>query len=336
MENNVQKTSTPPAAAIIRHSFSRPAKMNWIWPLMVMSLVLAAFYALRCALTDAALPFTVTSVTGYSIIVITLTLFAEVFPAVSLSEGFSERITGAYTGFGALILSFLSGVPIMMISIALYNFTAWFDLRLTGKSVYPVFFHYGQIATASGNILVFLSDCIIPGLGAAIFFFGFMWTRFRSTDTRKAAIVISLAYMLYSLNFTAAMSFLVTGVWCCYLRKRMHNIWGPFLCIVGSSLSEYLLPETLSRIDIFGISTYADISATYFYSSLPAFFMGVVLLLFFIRIFDSFAGSVRYEIDESVYDTTIPPFERSINLALITTALIFIVLWILVIKGVHL
>lgn len=332
MSENKENT---PALAIIKHNFGKPAVMTWGWPLMVISILTLAFLGLRSILKAPEMLFPATSVAGCSALMILMTLCVLVFPAVLFSRGIEDRITGHYTGIGTLLLAFISGVPLMMIRIPLYNTVAWATLRLTGKSVFPVFFHLDP-DTNYGIALSILADTVIPAFGVALFFFGFLWTRFRSTDRLKALIVITAAYVLISMDFTSILAIAAAGAWCSFLRARTHNMWAPFLCLISMNLSEMLLPGTLSRIDIYEVQTYADIGSTYFYSSLPSFFMGMVLILFFIRVLDSFSISVRHEVTGTEYDDTIPAFDKSINLSLLLTIAVFITVWVLIFKGVYL
>ena len=324
-----------PALAILKHNFGRPHVMTWGWAVMLMSLITLAVFGLRCFLNDPDFLFPATSIVGCSALLILETLCVLVFPAVLCSRGIEDQTGGYYTGIGTLILSLISGIPLMMIRIPLYNIMAWVTLRLGGKSVYPVFFHSDPTSNYA-TALTILSDNIIPAFGIALFFFGFLWTRFKSTDRFQAYVVITAVFVLFSMDYTSVLALIATGIWCCYLRSRVHNMWGPFLCLISMKLSEMLLPGTLSRIDIFEVQTYADIGSTYFYSSLPSFFMGMVLILFFIRMLDSFSISVRHEITGSEYDESIPAFDKSINLSLLLTLAAFITLWVLILKGVYL
>ena len=320
---------------ILKKNFGRPQVMTWGWPLMILSLCTALFFGLRCLLKDPDLLFPATSIIGCSVILILETLCALVFPAVLFSRGFEDRPVGHYTGAGTLILSFISGVPLMMIRIPLYNLMAYLTLRFSRSSIFPLFFH-SEPASKYGIILSILCDTVIPAFGMSLYFFGFLWSRFKSTDRIKAITIITIAYVLYSMNFTSALEIAAAGVWCCFLRSRVHNMWAPFLCLISMDLSEMLMPDTLARIDLFSIQTYADIGSTYFYASLPAFFMGMVLIFFFIRVLDSFAFSVRHEITGSEYDDTIPAFDKSINLSLLSAIVVFAVVWILLLEGVWL
>ncbi len=321
--------------ALIKHNFGRPSVMTWGWPLMIMAIGTGIIYALRCLFKDPEFLFPATSLAGCSVFMILGTLIALVFPAVFCGRDMADRPVGHYTGIGTLILAFFSGIPLMMIRVPLYNIMSWTTLRFSGSSVLPVFFHSAP-GSAYGTVLAILSDIIIPSFGASLFFFGLMFMRFKSTDRLKAYVVITIFFVLYSLDYTSILATAAAGIWCCYLRSRVHNMWAPFLCLLSMKLAEMYLPDSLSKIDIFTVQTHSDVGSTFFYSSLPSFFMGLVLLLFFIRVLDSFAISVRHEITGSEDDEYIPPFDKSINLSLLLTLAVFITIWILMFKGVHL
>ncbi|MCR5593950.1 MAG: hypothetical protein K6F79_09430 [Saccharofermentans sp.] len=321
--------------SILKHNFGRPSVMTWGWPLMWLSLMTFVFFGFRCLLKNAPITFGVTTIVGCSVFLILEAMCILVLPVAALSTGFDDRILGRYTGVGALLLSVISGIPLMMLKVSLYNIASWITLRICERSVFPVFFH-NEPETVYGKVLTLLSDSVIPAFGIALFFYGLLWSRFISTDRFRACVIITAAFVLFKMDFTSAAAFTATGIWCFYLRTRVHNIWAPFLCLVSADIAELFLPQSLSKIDIFSVQTYADIGTTYFYSSIPAFFMGMVLLLFFIRVLDSFSISLRHEIHDDEYDDTIPAFDKSINLSLILTIAVFITIWVLIIQGVHL
>lgn len=320
----------------IKYNFGKPKEMTWGWPLMLMSALLAVVYASICALKNFDLPIAVTSVVGYSSLILILTVVVYVFPAIVLSQNFQHDLSGKYTGIGALLLAFLSGVPIMMINVAAYNLSAWITLVLNDRSIYPVFFSFGGGQEISTIVLKLFSETILSSFGLSLFFFGLLWSRFKSTDRKAAILIVSLSFALSSLDFTSVLGLIIVGVWCCFLRSRIHNIWAPFLCLISVKLSEFLLPDTLSKIDIFSVQTHADIESTFFYSSLTACFMGFLLIQFFIRVLNNFAITVKHEFDEETTNATIPPFDKSIRLSLVLAVVIIITLWVLTIKGVHL
>ncbi len=333
MEN---KDSAKRITSFLKHNFGKPEKMTWGWALMFMSMLLALVYAFVCIIKDFELPIAFTSVVGYSCMMLIMSVVVFVFPAFVLSQDFQLDVPGKYTGVGVLLLSLLSGVPLMMINVSLYNLSAWMTLVLNSKSIFPVFFIYGGGSEISTTILRLFSETVIPSFGAAIFFFGLLWSRFKSTERIPAYIVISLAFALTSLDFTSVLGLIVVGVWCGFLRSRAHNIWAPFVCLISLKLSEFLLPGVLSKIDIFTVQTHADIDSTFLYSSLTAFCMGFLLLQFFIRVLNIFENYAKYEFDVEAQDATIPPFDKSVRLSLVLAIVIVITIWVLIIKGVHL
>ncbi|MCQ2515618.1 MAG: hypothetical protein MJ094_01985 [Saccharofermentans sp.] len=320
----------------LKHNFGKPEQMTWGWALMVMFALLALVYASICALKSIELPIAVTSIVGYSSLMLIITALVYVFPALMLSQDFQLKVPGKYTGVGVLLLSLLSGIPLMMINVALYNLSAWLTLVLNDKSIYPVFFSFGGGSELTTIALKLFSQTVIPAFGAAIFFFGLLWSRFKSTERTAAIVVISLSFALSSLDFTSVLGLIVVGIWCCFLRSRAHNIWAPFVCLISLKVSEYLFPGILAKIDIFNVQTYADIDSTFFYSSLTACFMGYLLLQFFIRVLNNFENYVKHEFDDETENATIPPFDKSIRLSLVLALGIIITLWVLTIKGVHL
>lgn len=322
--------------SFLKYSFSKPANITWGWILMVMSILLGVIYASICVLKSFELPIAVTSVAGYACLTLIVTAVVYVFPSFVLSQDFAVKITGKYTGVGAILLSFLSGVPLMMMNVAAYNFSVWATLVLNNKSIYPVFFSFGGDNSIIAMILKIFSDTVVSSFGLSIFFFGLLWSRFKSTERTAAIVVISLSFALSSLDFASVLGLIGVGVWCCFLRSRVHNIYAPFACLISLKLSEFLLPDTLCKIDIFSVQTHADIDSTFFYSSLTALFMGLLLIQFFIRVLNNFENYVKHEIDTEAENATIPPFDNNIRLSLVLAIVVFIVIWVLTIKGVHL
>jgi len=333
MEN---KNSTKKNGSFIQYNFGKPEPMTWGWALMAMSALLALVYISICFLNNFEMPIAVTSVAGYSCLMLIITAVVYVFPSLVLSQDFQTQVTGKYTGVGALLLALLSGVPLMMINVAVYNLSAWLTLILNDKSIFPVFFSFGGGSEVITIVLKLFSDTVVSSFGAAIFFFGLLWSRFKSSDRTAAVVIISLSFALSNLDFTSFLGLIIVGVWCCFLRSHIHNVWAPFLCLISLKLSEYALPDTLSKVDIFSVQTHSDIDSTFFYSSLTAFFMGFLLLQFFIRVLNNFENYVKHEFDEESENATIPPFDKSIRLSLVLAVIVILTLWTLTIKGVHL
>ena len=303
---------------------------------MVSSILTALLFVIRILLKYTGSPIPATSLIGYSVLEILLILIALMLPSAVLSRDLTERTIGSFTGTGPLLLAFFSGIPVMLITTALYNFSAWIILRVGSKMLFPIFFCHPDSSATLVKILEIMSDTVIPAAGASFFFFGLLWSRFRSKERFVGYIIIAGAYMLFSMNPVSAVGLFITGWWCSFLRTKTGNIAGPFLCLIASRLSEFLFTGTLSKVDILSIQTYSDIDPVYFYSSLPAAFMGVILISFFMKSLDSFHDSYVDEEEETELDTSIPSFDKGINLTIIVSGTVFLVIWILMCKGVHL
>ncbi|MBQ4271284.1 MAG: hypothetical protein II718_05620 [Clostridiales bacterium] len=326
----------PEFSVLMKYHFGKPQAMTWSYPIMVMTILLTLFYVIRCFLPsdEAAIP--ATSLIGFSIFVPIVTIFCLVLPSLYLLRGQYDMLVGRYAGVGVLVTSCLSGVPLMLISTSLYNLFAWLWLHTGASMVYPAFLYFGGTASTSARILSVLTDTVIPGFGASMFFFGVLWSRFRSKERMVGYIIIGLTYALYGLDLINFPSLFIIGFWCAFLRSKSMSIFGPFLCLVGCRITDFFLAGTLSKVDIMTTVAYSDIDATYLYASLPSLFIGFILLSFFMRILNDFNSSYVTKEEDGEDDSRIPSFDRGINLSIVLSAVLMLVLWVMLFKGVHL
>ncbi|MCQ2528059.1 MAG: hypothetical protein MJ108_02945 [Saccharofermentans sp.] len=319
----------------LKYHFGKPQSMTWSFLLLISSIFTALFFALKCTLGNMDLKVPTTSLVGYSIFMPLFILFALVLPALLLNDGDTSALTGNYTGTGILVISFLSGLPVMLLSTVLYNIVTWLFLKAGSKIYYPAFFFYGGTETKIGTTLAIISDTVIPAFGICIFFFGLLWSRFRFSQKRLAYFIIILAYTLFSMDILGILSSLLVGWWCCRLRDKTDGVYAPFLCLLSSRICTLLFSGTLPKINIFTIQTYSDIPSSFFYAALPSTFIAIILLAYFMRLFDDYyykyMGSDVPADDESIPSTTI-----NLNFGLIVSMLIMISIWIFMFKGAHL
>ncbi|MCR5615933.1 MAG: hypothetical protein K6F45_07175 [Saccharofermentans sp.] len=323
-------------------SFGVPDPMNWGYPVMFAALgSLLCFVIFRAAY--AILPYASTSLLGYSFSSIIFTLIVFAAPAVFLSRRDPVSISGHYTGIGVLLLAFLSGAPLYLIRTALQNVTVFLWMRAGNSVVFPFLFCYTDDHTPIVLALELLTDTVIPAFGAALFFYGIVWSSVRPKDRRLAMIIIPVLYALFTLDLNAFFGALVTGWWLCVLRKNIENIWGPILCLIGSRLTGIIMSTVLAPADITTLITYQDIAVSYFYAAGPAIVVGAILLLFFTKTL----GEFNFTYNNSIYgdvldadfreerDRTCPPALSGFNIALAVGVIIMIVMWVLMVKGVR-
>lgn len=302
---------------------------------MALAIMTGLFYTLRVLANGESFPFAPTSLIGFTVFSLLMTFVALLLPGFLLAGGITDQVIGRYSGAGSLILSFCSGIPLMMVTTSVYNFSSWLLLRMGNNVVFPAFFYHGGTESKAGYALAILADTVIPAAGACVFFFGLMWSRFRSKEKFAGYIIIAAAYMLYSMDFFGAAAVFFTGWWCSFLRTKTGNIFGPFLALVASRLSVFLFGDTLTKIDILVVQTYSDIDPTFFYASLPALFIGLILIAFFMKSLNAFHDSYSDNEEDGIYDKVIPAFDKGFNLTIVTAGIIFATLWIMLIKGVH-
>lgn len=318
----------------LKYHFGKPQSMTWSFLLFISSIFTALFFAMKCVLGDMELKIPTTSLVGFSIFMPIFIFFALIFPALLLNEGKTSALTGNYTGAGILIVAFLSGLPIMLLSTVLYNIVTWIFLRLGSKIYYPAFFFYGGTETKLGMSLAIISDTVIPAFGMCIFFFGLLWSRFRYSQKKLAYCVVVTAYVLFTMDIMGFLAAILVGWWCCRLRDKTDGVYAPFLCLLSSRICTIIFKTTLPKINIFSIQTYSDIPSSFFYAALPSTFIAIILLGYFMRLFDDYyykyMGSEVPNDDESIPSTTV-----NLNFGLITAMLIMTILWILIYKGVH-
>ena len=292
-------------------SFRVPNPMNWGYPVLFASLgTILCFFIFRAAYSF--LPYTSSSLVGYSFSSLIFTLIVFAAPAVFLARRFNVSISGHYTGIGVLLMALLSGAPLYLLRTALQNVTVFLWMRL-------------------------------GAFGVALFFYGIVWSSIRPKDRRLAMLVIPVLFALFSLDLNGFAGMLLTGWWLCVLRKYIENIWGPILCLIGSRLTGIILNGVLAPADITTLLTYQDISVSYFYAAAPAVVVGIILLMFFSRAL----GEFNFNYNNSIYgdnldadfreeqDRVLPPALTGFNVALLVGVIIIIVMWGLLIGGVR-
>ena len=332
-------------ADFLKRSFMIPKALNWGYPLLFAGLGAIAALLIRYGVMSTNVDYSQTSVIGYVLFISIFVILAYIIPTVMLSGRFarydaqlpSAHIVGDYTGIGVLILSFLSGVPLMLLKSSLYNIFCYLWLH-TGNSIkFPVFFCYTEDPSIMTIILEFMSGTILPALGVSLFFFGLLWSSVRMKDFKAACIAIPILYALFSFNLFDVIGALFAGFWLCILRRNSENIWGPALCLIGCKVTELVIGSTIPTVDITVIRTYSDISSKFFYSSVPSLFVAVILFGFFFKVLnefhitmtcDSYGDNLKVIEQEKLRDESIPPFINGVNLALFLGIAAAIVIWI--------
>ena len=334
-----------PVRRLLHKNFAVPHPFNWGYSFLFAAIGATFTILLSYILFQSgSLPFSTTSIVGSGLITVLMTTTALMLPAVFIPSKSRLDISGRYTGIGTLIMAFLSGAPIYLIKASFRNIFTYLWLRLGNTVVFPAIFSYAAESSKASLLLQTLTDSLIPALGISVFFYGLLWSGIRNDDKNYSYFVIPFLLVLYSLNFPDLPSTIVTGIWLCRVRRDTGNIWGPFLCLAGSPFFGLILRGVIDEVDLTTLRTYSDMPTTFFFSSLPAFVVAVILFAFFKKIL----GEFNYTYTADVYgdqgskysagDNTkiVDRFRAGFNTAFFLGVIIFIVFWIFMFKGIRL
>lgn len=321
------------------HAFKYPKPFNWGYPVFFGSCGLIFAVFLSKLMFAGAFPFSSTSLIGCAVIVLLLVMAAFLVPSVLMAEKGGLDITGRYTGIGALILSFLSGAPLYLVKAAFHNFALAFWLKNGGSVIFPAVFYQLDDVNGLTLSLSILIDTVVPAFGISFFFLGAVWQGFNEKRKRWAFIVIPLLIALYSFDFIDLPAILIIGWWLCIVRSRTENIYGPVLALLGARFTGILIGSVVVEIDLTTVRTYSDIPTTFYYSSIPAIVVAVILFAFFRKTLGEFHNAYSND----VYGDPRLPAEKDggkanklykgFNLTLVLGIAICVIFWILLFKG---
>ena len=325
-------------------SFLPPRRMNWGYPVFLMSVGLLTAHLLRTILFRADVPFSPTSLVFNSLFVPFLTLISLIIPAVTLSSSdrrlTSSGICGEFTGVGPLILGLVSGIPLSLVYSSCHNFSSYLLLRFGGKMVFPEYMCYNTDTSKMTLALEILTQNAIPAIGICLFFTGLLYTVLSDSNKILSTAVIVALFGLYSLNLVDLPGTLLIGLWLLILRDRTGNVFAPFLALLAKAGTDIAITSILSKVDITTLQTYSDIPSTVFYSSVPAIFVAFILFALLKSSLDDFDFTYRSDLlgrtseeDPEDKKQNGEPFFKGLNPALITGLIIIIVLWVLMISA---
>ena len=327
--------------AIVR-AFKIPKPYNWGYPVFYGSVGMAIALLILKLMFSGAFKFSSTSLIGCAITVIMIVMFAFVAPSVIIAERGGICITGHYTGIGVLILSFLSGAPVYLVKTSFHNLTTALWLKMGGTVMFPAVFYHVEGLTGQTLLLEILIDTIVPAFGFSLFFLGAVWQGFAEDKKKWGFIIVPMLFALFAFDPMNIVSILLIGWWLCVVRNNTGNIYGPILALLGSRLTGIMIDSILYEIDLTTIRVYSDIPSTFYFATVPAIVVAVILFAFFKKTLGEF-HSVYSNI---IYGDEKGPEDRDgglagsvlsgFNLTFILGVLICVVFWILLTKGVRL
>ncbi|MCQ2466356.1 MAG: CPBP family glutamic-type intramembrane protease [Clostridia bacterium] len=327
---------------IYKNNFGFPNQINWGHALFLSSVSTLTVYLIQQMFITSGYLFTTTSLAGFFLTNSLLTVLALLLPVATL---FIETKThpknrivdsiGDYTGLGPLLLALISGCALPLIKIPLHNLCAWIWLRMGNTVIFPTFFCVNDGVSILEKTLYYFTNTLIPAFGISFFFTGLLWACLPKDKKSKILkyFIIAFSFAVFSLNPTDFLGLFIVGIWLCFLREKANNAWAPLLALLCSGGMEFFVLRHVPSVDITMVQVYSDMNSTYVYSSAPALLAGVILLLSFIKPLTDFNSAYYSEYGYDQQEDKSISFKSGINLGLIVAVIIFIVLWVLLLKG---
>ena len=326
----------------IVNAFRFPKPYNWGYPIFFGSVGMAFALLILKLMFSGAFEFSSTSLIGCAVNVIMIVMFAFVAPSVLLAEKGGLCITGRYTGIGALVLSFLSGAPVFLLKSSIHNITAALWLRFGGSVVFPAVFYHVEGMSGQTLLLEVLIDTIVPAFGFSLFFLGAVWQGFSEKNRKWAFFFIPVFFAIFSFDFLDIFAILIIGGWLCIVRNHTENIYGPVLTLLGARITGILIGSVVYEVDLTTIRVYSDIPSTFYFASIPAIVVALILMAFFRKTLGEFHFAYSADIygDSKKFEEAEGARSESVfsgfNLTFILGIMILAVFWILLSKGVRL
>lgn len=326
----------------IVNAFRFPKPYNWGYPVFFGSVGMGLALLLLKLMFSGAFEFSSTSLIGCAVIVIVIVMFAFVAPSVLLAEKGRLCITGRFTGVGALILSFLSGAPVFLLKSSIHNVTAALWLKFGGSVVFPAVFYHVEGVSGQTLALEILIDTVIPAFGFSLFFLGAVWQGFSENNRKWAYFFIPIFFAAFSFDFLDIFAVLIIGWWLCIVRNHTENIYGPILTLLGARITGILIENVVYEVDLTTIRVYSDIPSTFYFASIPAIVVAVILMAFFRKTLGEFHFAYSADIygDPKKIEAAEGARSESVlsgfNLTFVLGILILAAFWILLWKGVRL
>lgn len=228
--------------------------------------------------------FSKTSLIGYAVITLFRLLFLLLI-YVFVTEHFEIQehyVWGRNPGLGAFFMSFLVGVPAMLLSIGVHNLFIFFELKLENPIPSQLYYCVSSDSSEYGFLLNLVIGVLFPILIEELFFRGlvyavlpkFWWVRifvpallstFFATNRLEFFTLLSIALC------TSVVRFFTDNVLCsCFTR-------------IGLVCSTVLLRGLLAPQDPELVQNAIDYSRTVLYSSIIGVAIGIVMLMVLFR-----------------------------------------------------
>lgn len=324
---------------ILKANFVTPIQTSWSYTIFVMTIGIV-FGLAFCRLLQFD-NYSRSSIISFAFMMPIFTVFSFLLPSFIVERQYNTDIVGEFTGIGPLLMAFISGVPLSFVFTVIHNICSYYHLWRGEVTIFPIFFYYCE----DGNYIILaielIAGTIIPIAGIALFLYGVLWKHLTGKNFVLIALLTAIPFALVQFNPIDFFSYLFVGAWYAVLRDRIGNIWGILFCAIGTKLTYFITSSFIQDINIYSTSTLSDVDTTFLYSSIPAFFFGIILLLLvrrYLNIFKDqyFSSTMADNIDEKNKELNpiLPSMPWFTYIPVLITGLtILAAIWFLLFKG---
>ncbi|MBP5492640.1 MAG: CPBP family intramembrane metalloprotease [Clostridiales bacterium] len=253
-------------------------------------------------LPEDKLFFSKTSLIGYSFVMV-FRLLALLLIYVFTVEQFeiSEHHTwGRNPGLGAFFMSFLVGVPCMLISVSAHNLFIFAELKMENPIPSQLYYYVTTESSRYGLILILLVTVILPALIEELFFRGLVYGLLPEKWYLRIPIPALLS-TLFATNRLEFFTFFAIGLCASFVRYYTDSVLCCSLMRIGMACATLFLSELLPTQDPQTVQNAIDYNRTVLYSSFIALGIGCVMAMVIFG--QLFYFHYRQKEEDRVYDS---------------------------------
>lgn len=227
-----------------------------------------------------------TSLIGYSMITLfRLLILLLIYVLITEHYKIKEHHTwGRNPGLGVFFMSFLAGVPAMMLSVSVHNLFIYLELRMENPIPSQLFYYVTTEESIWSILLLLVIGLLLPVLIEELFFRGLVY----SVLPDKWWIRIPLPAIistLFAMNRLEFLSFLIIAL----IASTVRYCTDSTLCSILTRISLFCINVFLSRVlptqDPSMVQNALDYSRTTLYASIIGLVLGLVMIIVLLRQF---------------------------------------------------
>ncbi len=225
-----------------------------------------------------------TSLIGYTMITLMrLLMLLLVYVLVTEHYKIKEHSTwGRNPGLGGFFISFLVGVPAMLLSVSAHNLFVYLQLRLDNPLPRQLYYYTTQENSLYGTLLLLLIGVFLPILVEELFFRGLVFAVLPDHFCFRIFLPAVLS-TLFAVNRLEFIPLLLIGLCCSCVRFYTDSTLCSCLTRVGLFCSHTLLAKILTEVEPDAAQNAMDYSRTVLYASIIGAVLGVVMMLVLLK-----------------------------------------------------